>query len=292
MTLVKKLKNNIKNYMLARRSFKFFIHDWIHLQDLEQAREMMATMRFSRNLSPEVVTVPQVRRVLVIAPHPDDEAMGPGGTLLKLIEKNTDVLVVYLSNGQPDNADRLIEESLQISSKFKYRTLSLGYSSKKIPLNGEILAKLETIINKQNPDILFIPFCLDDHDDHRQASHLLYLLNLESKIDKKIEIWAYQVYTTLIPNVVIDITDVIDQKSEMIKMWYSQSATRNWAHFTLGINAFNQRLLPPSKRPRYAEAFFVLPIQEYLEYVKIYFNSSSGNCYYNSIHKEKNDQCR
>ena len=99
----------------------------------------------------------------------------------------------------------------------------------------------------------------------------------------KATIWAYQVYTTLIPNVVVDITDVADDKASTIRLWASQIEKRDWAHYMLGLNAFNCRLLG-GPAPRYAETFFVLPIGDYAELCATYF-TTPATAYYTPAYR-------
>ena len=40
-------------------------------------------------------------KVLVLAPHPDDEVIGCGGTLKILSLKNSDIQIIYITNGVP-----------------------------------------------------------------------------------------------------------------------------------------------------------------------------------------------
>lgn len=53
---------------------------------------------------------------------------------------------------------------------------------------------------------IFLPFLPHDHDDHRRVNQLLLAISKELPADS-IEVWAYHVYSTVIPNVVVDITD-------------------------------------------------------------------------------------
>ncbi len=45
-----------------------------------------------------------VERVLVLAPHPDDEVLGPGGAIAQFLDQGHQVLVVYLTNGDANTA--------------------------------------------------------------------------------------------------------------------------------------------------------------------------------------------
>ncbi len=282
-----KVKRFIDHYILPHKAYRFFISDWAHLTDLQTASDMMATMRFSRNLIPECSNGPNAKRILVIAPHPDDEILGPGGTLIKAIDRGAEVLALYLTAGSSDAITaQLKSEATQIAEQLNYKTLFLNYRPKSIPIDETIVSKIVEIINQFKPDALFLPFCLDDHDDHRRASHLLLLARETKKIHGHFDVWAYQVYTSLIPNVVVDITAVADRKANAINHYQSQIKKRNWAHYILGLNAYNQRFLPNGPESKYAEAFFVLPLDEYLNYCRQYFGSDPTKCYYTPEYKK------
>ena len=42
----------------------------------------------------------KAERVLIIAPHPDDEVIGCGGVILNYLEQGSDVTVVIVTNGE------------------------------------------------------------------------------------------------------------------------------------------------------------------------------------------------
>jgi len=98
------------------------------------------------------------------------------------------------------------------------------------------------------------------------------------------EIWAYQVYSTVIPNVAVDITDVIDEKLKLVEIYRSQKRSRDWAHYIKGLNAFNCRFLKTNE-PRYVELFFVVPADEYLQLCRLYFQNPASGIYYSDSYK-------
>jgi len=53
-----------------------------------------------KHVPPTVLTVPEGTRLLVIAPHPDDEVLGAGGLMQRVHETGGTVRVVYLTNGE------------------------------------------------------------------------------------------------------------------------------------------------------------------------------------------------
>ena len=275
----KKTKTWIKNYLLSHKRYQFIVRDWIALTDLQPAQDMMATMRFSQNLQPIVQTIPTAKRILAIAPHPDDVTLGAGGTLLKAMAQGAEVLTVYLTSGRSVSAERK-HEAEQVALAFGHRIVFFDYIAEAIPIHPESMARLAAVINDFSPEVVFLPFCLDDHDDHRRASHLLLAVYRHHLLQSSFEIWAYQVYSVLLPNVIVDITEVADRKAHIITLWKSQCQKRNWPHYILGLNAFNQRFLPNDSKARYAETFFVLPLKAYMDYCGCYFDPNATQCYY------------
>ena len=96
--------------------------------------------------------------------------------------------------------------------------------------------------------------------------------------------WSYQIYTTVLPNVVVDITEEVKFKRKLIKIWKSVRGNRDWAHYVLGMNAMNCRYIPGEKEV-YAESFFTLPISEYLELCEKYFGNPVSKIYYTDYYR-------
>ena len=68
-------------------------------RDLALAQRALAADRFAEPTSPRLASCPDGDRLLVFAPHPDDEIIGCGGVLLNAIEAGRDVQVVYVTDG-------------------------------------------------------------------------------------------------------------------------------------------------------------------------------------------------
>ena len=270
------LWRRIEHLILGRSAYKFLLDDWTRVPDLDGLAEALASTRYMRTLRPAALNGPRANRILIIAPHEDDEMIGPGGTILKALDAGATVHVVYLAAERGPRGDARRAETAQVSALVGYTTEFLEFPADALPITAKSGALLAQAIRKFNPGAALVPFLTDDHPDHRGASMLL-LRAAESGLDGNIEVWAYQVYSAVLPNVVVDITDVSARKTAAIRMWEkSAMQSRDWAHFASGLNAYNSRLLPGNAGARFAEVFFVVPLSEYLAVCRTYASRAAN----------------
>jgi LmbE family N-acetylglucosaminyl deacetylase len=240
---------------------------------MSAADEILKTMRDARVVKP-IVSDPPRGKILVLAPHPDDEAIGPGGTLFRVASNgNSELSLLLLTAGSPaDNTTRRLEsESAAKRLGASFRCLDLVDGS--ISVDETTLARFAEAIDELAPDVLMLPFALDDHDDHRRANELL--VKASRHLASQPEVWAYQVYGGVLCNVVVDITDVAEAKRQLVRSYSSQMASRDWVNFSLGLAAWNSRFLP-RKDTAFAEMFLVLPLVDYVALVRNLFQDGVG----------------
>lgn len=264
-------------------AYRFVLRDWTPLFDGAASAQLLETKRFTQNLAPEVSPGPRARRILSLSPHPDDDAFGAGGTLLRSARAGAEVRGICCTDasGDPATARTIEEETRAVAKGLGTEVEFLRYPLRRIPRREPRLeAALRRGFEGFRPDALFLPFLLDDHDDHRRVNHVL--LDAASRMDLGApEVWAYQVYSTVLPNVAVDITAEAETKRELIRTWQHLPGDRDWAHYVLGRNAADCRYVPsPRKEPRYAEVFFVVPLAEYLDLCRRYFTRPPGEVYY------------
>lgn len=253
----------------TRAAYRFHLRYWF-TPDAEISAAVLATQRPSRALRPEISEGPTARRITVIAPHPDDEVMGPGGTLLRAKARGCAVDIVFLTDGEPDSGKAASRraEAKRVAERLGFSTRFLGLPSNVLGPTPDAVSALATVLRELDPEVLLLPFLLDDNEDHRAASHILSEAIKSVGSRKCTEVWAYQVYGALPANVLVPLDQFADKKAEAIRMYTSQSAVRDWAHFALGLNAYNTRLAPRTCTAPYLEAFFVVPLSDYLHLVK------------------------
>ena len=273
--LLRKISTH-RNYLFVLKNFK-------PLLELKHVNNLLESKRFFQLIETVELDVPKGKRITVIAPHTDDDIFGAGGTLLKAASQGAKISVIYLSNSAktPAKIKLVKQEARAICDRYGAHSYFLDLTPGDIPIDNEkVLIILVKLLKKLSPNALFISFFLDDHDDHRRANQLFMkamgLMDLH-----KVEIWAYQIYSTLIGNVIVDITSTVNEKKVLMKMWKNVEGRRDWVHYILGINMANCRYLSKEGK-RYGELFFVVPVREYIDLCQEYFSIAQTDIYHNS----------
>jgi LmbE family N-acetylglucosaminyl deacetylase len=114
------------------------------------------------------------KRVMVLAPHPDDEVLGAGGLLSRLAREKSDALVIY---GSMPNDTRMMEAKtgLSVLDDFSER---IDYEYLYSETDGDLdqfpmktlITDIETYIQRFMPDLVIMPEPGGFHQDHRAIS--------------------------------------------------------------------------------------------------------------------------
>ena len=159
---------------------------------------------------------------MIIAPHPDDESIGCGGTIIKHRQAGGNATVVFCTMDTEERRG----ESKAAMSLMDVDAVYLDLPVESLNRSKEFPERLATIIDQKKPGIIFLPFFLDNHTDHRAANRAA-ISALES-IRHTCMIYAYPVWFPLYPTVIIDIAAQWEQKKELISCYRSQLATRDY----------------------------------------------------------------
>lgn len=180
-------------------------------------------------------------RTLVIAPHPDDEVLGAGGTIARLAAQGNDVFVAVVTEGKPPIYDQPSVAAVRAEAHEAHRILGvtdtrwLGFPAAALSetSHSALNAALFEVMRSVSPQTLLIPFLGDMHIDHQ----LIFLSSLVSARPHhpgypKV-ILAYETlsetnwnapYVTpgFVPNVFIDISQHIERKLAAMNAFKSQ----------------------------------------------------------------------
>jgi N-acetylglucosamine malate deacetylase 1 len=219
----------------------------------------------------EVVTgLPRFKRVLAIAPHPDDETLGCGGTIALLAEKGASVTVLTATDGEATMGSRLSEEETgrKRRAEAERAAAELGAEARFLGLpDGKLADHLEGLaegfgaaITELEPGVVFAPWLLDGTADHRAVSQGLRAA-LASGGDGP-EVWGYEVWTALIPNRIVDITAAIERKRGALAAHETAALALD---LSSGEGLARWRSLHTLGGRGWAEAFLATSAEGYLE---------------------------
>lgn len=180
-------------------------------------------------------------KVLVVAPHADDEVLGVGGTIAKYIDEGNEVCVCVITTGHPsmfrqEVLDKLRNEAIE-SHKFLgvNQTYFLDLPAvmlSEVPKH-EVNQKINGVIDEVQPDVVFIPHFGDMHLDHYIVSQASMVGVRPIKNHRILEVYSYEtlsetewniphVTNAFIPNTYIDITDYLDKKKIAMEHFTTQ----------------------------------------------------------------------
>jgi LmbE family N-acetylglucosaminyl deacetylase/glycosyltransferase involved in cell wall biosynthesis len=208
-------------------------------------------------------------RLLVLAPHPDDEAIACGGLIALHTRENRPVRVVVATDGCEAIATTDREgygETREQESRRGIETLGgadiefLRFPDRQLSDHGGDLAtRLAATLRDFRPDLVLLPSVVEIHPDHLAlAMTFCQLIESDPSLFSELafaRVGFFEVSQPLRPNTLVDITEVADIKWKAIAAHASQLAIRDYTSFARGLNAFRSMTLPQSSQ--FAEAYYV-----------------------------------
>lgn len=206
---------------------------------------------------------------LIVAPHPDDEAIGCGGIIAQNSAAGQRLVVAFLSSGEcgipgmsPAEAGRLRESEAAAAAgvlgiaDLRFLRLADGkLEDQSFPAARALASVLTSVL----PDIIRIPHPADGHADHSAVWPVLQEAIRIADLPPP-EVLAYEIWTPMAaPDYAEDITPVIDRKLAAIGCYSSQLRQLAYDHGIAGLNAYRGAFLGGS---RYAEAVCHLYLPE------------------------------
>ena len=227
-------------------------------------------LRRDVELEPVRIDRADARSVAVLAPHPDDDVIGCGGTLRKHRLAGDEVTVIYLTDGaRGDDVDgppsAALAETRRQEAEEAARLLGverlvfLGYTDGELPVTREAVDRVGEAIEASGAGAVFLPFLLDAHPDHVAANRIF--AGLSRRIGREVAVYAYEVWTPLTPNRLVDISSVAAVKEAAIRSHASQMRNVDYAEPTLGLNRY--RSMAVADGQGVFEAFFCAGAAEY-----------------------------
>lgn len=178
-------------------------------------------------------------KLLIISPHPDDEALDSGGLIMKAKSMMSSVMVFYVSTGssrQFQNGETLEEDRINEAQNaaeygdFQYRLGFRGSSTKLDTISQKLIIEaIEDIVKEFKPTTVVIPYRNSYSQDHRAVAQACISAfrpipqNYHPQPETILEVEESTSWPQASnPNFYVDITNFMDQKIELYKRHKSQ----------------------------------------------------------------------
>ena len=215
-----------------------------------------------RSLVPYAASRFDAGRVLVLAPHPDDEVFACGGALADLAERGARIDVLLVTDGAagaPDGAERGRVAAARAAESRKALALLGGGTVHEGGLPdrglGRCARELEALVAdrlvRSAPDLVFAPSPVETHPDHRAVAYAVLAIAGKPAGDPaaaaldRATVAFFELSQPIRPNFLFDATAFRDRKEQAVAAFASQAAVRDYAGFVTGLNAFRRMTLPP-----------------------------------------------
>jgi LmbE family N-acetylglucosaminyl deacetylase len=189
-------------------------------------------------------------RVLAFAPHPDDEAAGPGGVLALHRAQGDPVRVVVATDGvggDPDRRFAAADYAAMRRAESRAGLVHLGVDDVQFwgfP-DGHVLSEVDlehgtalalAALAAFRPDVVYLPWEHDGHTDHH-ALHVVVTRALDRAAFAGLAL-GYEVWNAMVPDVIVDTTAVFAQKRAAMRAHASQLAYTQYDHALGGLSAY------------------------------------------------------
>jgi N-acetylglucosamine malate deacetylase 1 len=185
-------------------------------------------------------------KVLIVAPHPDDETLGCGGTLLKHKKAGDEVHWVIMTDMDAKDgwsAAKIANRETQIKAvaqAYGFKQVHrLGFAAAHLDAIefGKVIQTVSALLQKVQPAIVYLPNRLDVHSDHRvtfdafwgacktfRAPFVKTIYSYETLSETEFSLAGSKAFE---PRVFVDISDFLEQKLKIMKLYKEEIMSGN-----------------------------------------------------------------
>lgn len=175
---------------------------------------------FAAQLAPRSESNKVKFKIIVAGGHPGDPEYGCGGTIARFTGAGHDVGLLYLNEGEPNGSPASakgvrVAEAKRACELLKARPLYAGQVDGAAIIDASHYAKFKEILEREQPNVVFTHWPIDNHADHRAISMLVY----ESwiRVGKKFALYFYEVSNgedtlQFAPTHYVNISETTEQK--------------------------------------------------------------------------------
>ncbi len=224
-------------------------------------------------------------RVLVLAPHADDEVIGCGGAIIAHINKHHPVKVVILTDSSRGDYDGAFgkgytaiheNEAKEAAAVLGVKDLELWrYPDRELKADTKTVERLKVLLETYKPSVIYFPSFLEIHPDHVETSELVTKVLPLLRYDN-FELYMYEVSMPLLPNIFIDITPYLEQKIKALSCYKTQLYYNDYADKAVNLSRIRSRCCKNGNK--YTEAFLKIDKKYAGNYKKVFDALKDGIC--------------
>ena len=212
-------------------------------------------------------------RVLVVSPHPDDESIGPGATLVLHRRLGDPVEALWVTSGVHGDPNGRNDPERYIAvrkgeAEAAAATLGLGptefwgYPDSMVVTESDLAAVVERLLDvlaRRKPEVVYAPHPTEAHSDHHFTSLAVIQAHrraLQEVPGYQAHVLGFEVWSACDPDWAVDVGAVYETKLAAIRCYRSQLEHNDIPRMIDGLNRYRAVLLPPGGL--WAEAFVEL----------------------------------
>lgn len=216
--------------------------------------------------------------LLVLSPHPDDEVIGCGGTLLKLGAKGARITIVMMTDGAETRALRgepeesrpgvRLQEAREVAGDLGAALVSWKEPDSALACEPKNVERLADLLDKLRPRMIFVPFVNDFHPDHVAANRILAAALEKSSLESEdVPVLAYEVWAFVPVNLVSGFDGrLFDQKARLLMKYRTGMKVKDYVGFCRTLNAYHAHV--HLDRKGFAEGFLSMDAGEYRTFIE------------------------
>lgn len=228
------------------------------------------------DLAPVLITDFSDPAVMVLAPHMDDEIIGPGGAVALHVRGGSAVTFVFMTDGKagdrnappPQPSPEQLAQTRRAESQAAAQIVGvkdlvfLDGPDGALRETPPIVDALTDLLRRRRPSIIYAPALTDRHPDHWATNRILRVaLDRLEPQQRSTIIRGYEIWSPLPANRMADITTVAQIKQQAIAAFVSQTRHVDYSWTATGLNQYRSMIHMHGRG--YAEAFLESTVPEF-----------------------------
>ena len=175
--------------------------------------------------------------VLVVGPHPDDQELGMGGTIARLVADGHRVHLLDMTNGEPTphgTPEIRAREAMNAAQILGVTRECLHLPNREVVHSVEARHGVAGVIRRHAIEVIFTPYSIDAHPDHVATTRIVEDARFDAKLTKTdlpgepiypkwlVHYWCTHLRIVPDPSFLIDTTGFAERKLEAILAYESQ----------------------------------------------------------------------